>query len=73
MKVIDSILFALLLLSVGIGNEGPMKMTEAKVCDKLFTNLCDSHTCLEDCVGEFGPGAYGSCNQSDQCICQFRC
>jgi len=72
MKIIFPFLF-ILLLSIGIENEGPMKMAEGKICDVKLYDYCDEN-CYNDCPKMYGKGAIGFCKFNPEvCICRRKC
>nr|KYP32998.1 hypothetical protein KK1_046207 [Cajanus cajan] len=74
MKTIISVLIVLLVLSIGIENEGPVKVIEARSCEeKLYENDCQENKCNADCHRKHGNLASGMCNAIEDCICNFPC
>ncbi|ESW05147.1 hypothetical protein PHAVU_011G156000 [Phaseolus vulgaris] len=72
MKITFPLLF-ILLLSIGIESEGPMKVIEGKICDVELYDYCDEN-CYTDCPNIFGKRAIGFCNFDPQaCICRRQC
>jgi len=54
-------------------NEGPIKVTEAKICDVKLYDYCDED-CYNNCPKIFGARAIGFCNFNPQvCICRRQC
>ncbi|KAL2326749.1 hypothetical protein Fmac_020176 [Flemingia macrophylla] len=75
MKTYSSVLFALLILSIVLENGGPLRVTEAKICEKKLYDYCDEN-CYDDCPKKYGKTAIGICiypNNDDECICIYRC
>ncbi|QCD85826.1 hypothetical protein DEO72_LG3g347 [Vigna unguiculata] len=72
MKIIFSVLLVL-LLSIGIENEGPVKVAEGKLCDVQLYDYCDED-CYRDCPKRYGARAIGMCNYHRLvCICRRQC
>lgn len=55
------------------GNEGPLKVTEAKVCEVKLYNFCESDNCFVDCPKKYGNGASAHCSLDGDCICVYPC
>ncbi|CAJ1978623.1 unnamed protein product [Sphenostylis stenocarpa] len=72
MKVLSSILFLLLVISIGIENEGALKGTEAKLCDVKLYDYCEAD-CFSDCPKKYGSKAIGMCSPASECICRWQC
>ncbi|KAG4947162.1 hypothetical protein AAZX31_15G208300 [Glycine max] len=72
MNDISSVLFILFVLFIGIENEGPLKVIEAKICDIKLYNYCDQ-SCFTDCFRKYGKKVLPLCNEWGQCICRYRC
>ncbi|RDY10380.1 hypothetical protein CR513_05114, partial [Mucuna pruriens] len=73
MKIISLVLFTLLVLFIGIDNEGPLKVIEAKICDVKLYDYCDEN-CYTDCSKKYGKRAIGICNpDAYECICRYKC
>nr|KYP34347.1 hypothetical protein KK1_044715 [Cajanus cajan] len=72
MKAISSLLFIVLVLSIGIENGGPLKGTYAKLCDIKLYDYCDD-TCTPDCLKKYGKKVTALCNESGSCICRYQC
>ncbi|KAL2326066.1 hypothetical protein Fmac_025124 [Flemingia macrophylla] len=74
MKIIISALIVMLVLSVGIENEGPIKVIEGRSCEeKLYENTCEEKECNVACQKKHGNSATGHCNAIEDCICRFPC
>ncbi|KAG5000993.1 hypothetical protein JHK87_022065 [Glycine soja] len=55
MKVITFILIVLVVLSIGIENEGPLKVIEARICeDTLYQLQCNDFKCNTACRKKYG-------------------
>ncbi|KAG5020551.1 hypothetical protein JHK87_016406 [Glycine soja] len=72
MKFISSVLFVVLILSIGIENEGPLKVTKANICDVKLYDYCEED-CFTDCPKKYGKKAQGICNEASQCVCRWQC
>ncbi|KAK7342637.1 hypothetical protein VNO80_25593 [Phaseolus coccineus] len=72
MNMFSSIMFVLLVLSIGMENEGPLKMIEARFCDVKLYDYCEAE-CFTDCPKKYGKKAMGLCNETSQCICRWEC
>ncbi|KAK7342971.1 hypothetical protein VNO80_25930 [Phaseolus coccineus] len=72
MKITFPLLF-ILVLSIGIESEGPMKVAEGKICDEKLYDYCDEN-CYTDCPNKFGARAIGLCSYNPEaCICRRQC
>ncbi|ESW05510.1 hypothetical protein PHAVU_011G185600 [Phaseolus vulgaris] len=74
MKITFSLML-ILILSIGIGNEGPMKVVEGKNCDVKLYNYCEEN-CFTDCPKKYQNRAIGFCNNDYRppiCMCRYRC
>ncbi|BAT89656.1 hypothetical protein VIGAN_06066900 [Vigna angularis var. angularis] len=72
MRIIFS-LALVMLLSIGVANEGTVKVAEGKLCDVQLYNYCDED-CYSDCPKLYGARALGMCNpDSLVCICRRLC
>ncbi|KAG5000995.1 hypothetical protein AAZX31_08G224900 [Glycine max] len=74
MKDITFVFIVLLVLSIGIENEGPLKLIEARTCEEtLYEFSCVSNKCGTDCRNKHGNFASGDCNAIEDCICRYPC
>ncbi|KAL2950881.1 hypothetical protein AAZX31_19G015200 [Glycine max] len=73
MKVLSSFLLLLLVVYIGIGNEGSLKVTEAKICDVKLYDYCEESCFTDTCIQKYGDTAIHFCNELNQCICRYRC
>ncbi|KAK7245570.1 hypothetical protein RIF29_40417 [Crotalaria pallida] len=64
MKTIFAVLIVLLVLTIGIGNERPVKLTEAKSCQEAYYSGSCARYCDGDCKSQFGSGASGQCDNA---------
>ena len=70
MKAISVVPFLLLVLSIGIDNEGSMKVT-SKILRELY-DYCESDNYI-DFPKKYGPNANTMCNILGQWICYCPC
>ncbi|KAG5001050.1 hypothetical protein AAZX31_08G230300 [Glycine max] len=75
MKAITIILIVLLVLSVGIENEGPLKVIEARTCqDRLGALNCIQDECHISCIKKHGKLTKVGCSMPlYDCICLYPC
>ncbi|KAG5002187.1 hypothetical protein JHK87_023259 [Glycine soja] len=71
MKVF-SVLFIMLVFSIGIENEGSFRVIEAKTCEIKLYDYCDD-TCFTECVRRYESKVSPVCNEVGQCICRYHC
>ncbi|KAG5017720.1 hypothetical protein JHK85_023856 [Glycine max] len=71
MKVF-SVLFIMLVFSIGIENEGSFRVIEAKTCEIKLYDYCDD-TCFTECVRRYKSKVSPVCNEVGQCICRYHC
>lgn len=55
------------------GNEGSLKVTEAKICDVKLYDYCEENCFTDTCVQKYGNTAIHLCNELNQCMCRYRC
>ncbi|RDY09422.1 hypothetical protein CR513_06213, partial [Mucuna pruriens] len=73
MKAISLVLFTLLVLFIGIDNEGSLNVVEAKVCEVILYENCDKN-CYTDCPKKFRGNAIGFCDTNTyKCMCRYEC
>ncbi|KAL2963675.1 hypothetical protein AAZX31_17G215200 [Glycine max] len=73
MKAISSCMLLLLVFYNGNGNEGPLKVIEAKICDVKLYDYCEENCFTDTCVQKYGNTAIHLCNELNQCMCRYRC
>ncbi|WVZ25978.1 hypothetical protein V8G54_004522 [Vigna mungo] len=56
MKV-SLVLLLLIVVSIEIESEGPLKMIEGKVCEVKLSDICESDNCFIDCPKKYGASA----------------
>jgi len=62
-----------LILNNETENEGPMKVTEAKVCEVKLYDYCEGDNCFVDCPKKYGKAATVRCGLHDECFCDYPC
>ncbi|QCD83280.1 hypothetical protein DEO72_LG2g3624 [Vigna unguiculata] len=72
MKV-SLVLLLLIVVSIEIESDGPLKMIQGKVCEVKLYDYCESDNCLVDCPKKYGAGASAHCSLTGECLCDYPC